>query len=617
MKGLKILLLFIIKTNLTLYSQHTITGTVKDESGHPLVAASVSLDHSSLATGTDSGGVFVIKNVTSGNNMMKISFLGYETISKNISVYGDMTLNFNMIEKSIITDKVIITAVRAAENAPVTKSSVSKDEIHTQNTGQDVPFLLALSPSAVSTSDAGAGVGYTSVGIRGTDETGINVTVNGIPINDAESHAVYWVDMPDIAASADNIQIQRGVGSSTQGAGAFGGTINFQTSGLNKKPYAELNNAYGSFNTLKNSLSFGTGLINEHFCFDGRLSKITSDGYIDRATSNLKSFYFSGAYYSDNSLLKIITFSGLEHTYQAWDGVPNYMLSTNRTYNPLGGYINQDGIVQYYNNQTDNYQQDNYQILYSRQMISDITLNSALHFTHGMGYYEEYEQAQNLATYGLDTIFLKNKTDTIASTDLIRRQWLDNVFYGFTGSLNYKGGKTNTIIGGGWNQYFGKHYGNVIWAQYMSDGEIGHQYYYSSGTKNDFNIFAKSTYSFNDRVTAFGDLQYRIITHAIKGVDDDPQPDGTTRDITQNHQFNFFNPKAGITYQLTSHFNFYGYIGIAHREPTRDDLVDATTGDPVPKPERLLDYETGVNVNFDLNNPIYPISISFPTQPIT
>lgn len=582
-----ILLAFLLCRYITIYSQYTVSGNVQDENGNPLFGANVSLDHTFYGTTTDSSGTFIIKEVTEGEYVLKVLYLGFDTYLKNISVHHSETFTIELVVKPYMADEVIVTAVRVTDDVPVTKSSVSHDEIHTQNTGQDVPFLLALTPSAVTTSDAGAGVGYTSIRIRGTDETGINVTVNGIPVNDAESHGVYWVDFPDIAASADHIQIQRGVGSSTQGAGAFGGTINFQTSELNNKSNAEITSDFGSFNTFKNSVSFGTGLINNHFCFDVRLSKITSNGYIDRAWSNLKSYYASGAYYSEYSLLKLITFSGVEQTYQAWDGVPDTVVNKDRTFNPLGEYFDKNGGVHFYNNQTDNYQQDNYQILFSHQFSPYLYLNTAVHFTHGKGYYEEYEQNQSLASYGLDTIFLNNKLDTISSTDLIRRQWLDNVFYGATGSLNYKFGKTNAMIGGGWNQYFGKHYGTLIWAQYMSNGQINQQYYYSDGTKTDYNAFTKITSQLSSNLSIYVDLQYRGIIHSIQGVNDD----GVTN-ISQSHQYQFFNPKVGLTYIINHKNKAYIYYGISHREPTWEDFVDAPAGQPV-KPEQLNDLEIG------------------------
>ncbi len=570
-----------------MFSQFSITGTVRDENGIALTGAAVTIDKTNTGTVTDSAGIFTIKKLVAGDYVLKISYMGFNTVIKQVRVDQNIRIAVDMTVQPLLTDEVIITAIRVDDNAPVTKDEVSRDVIHKENTGQDVPFLLALTPSSVTTSDAGAGVGYTSIRIRGTDETGINVTINGIPVNDAESHGVYWVDLPDIAASADNIQIQRGVGSSTQGAGAFGGTINFETSEPLKKAYGEISTNYGSFNTIKNSVSFGTGLINQHFCLDGRLSKITSDGYIDRATSNLESFYLSGAWYSENSLLKLITFSGVEHTYQAWDGVPDTVINKDRTFNPLGEYFDKNGGIHFYNNQTDNYQQDNYQILFSHSVSEHLFLNTALHFTHGFGYYEEYVQDQNLASYGLDTVFLNNRTDTVSATDLIRRQWLDNVFYGGTGSFKYKTDKVSILLGGGWNQYFGKHYGTLIWAQYFSNGQINQQYYYSDGTKTDYNIFTKITGQLVKNLDYYVDIQFRGITHNIEGV----YSDGVTN-ITQSHHYLFFNPKIGLSWAIDNNNKVYIYYGISHREPTWEDYVDTVNGE-VMKPEQLIDLEAG------------------------
>jgi len=570
-----------------LYSQYSISGYVKDDNGSSLSGASLEIEQSSIGTSTDTAGFFIINNLNKGDYILKVYYTGFRTVIKQLKLMQNLQITIEMTVQPYLTDEIVITAVRVDDNAPITKSSVSRDDIHIQNTGQDVPFLLSLTPSSVTTSDAGAGVGYTSIRIRGTDETGINVTINGIPVNDAESHGVYWVDLPDIASSADNIQIQRGVGSSTQGAGAFGGTINFETSEPVKKPYGEISSNFGSFNTVKNSISFGTGLINKHFCLDGRLSEITSDGYTDRAWSDLKSFYLSGAWYSEKTLLKIITFSGIEHTYQAWEGVPDTVINKDRTFNPLGEYFDKNGGIHFYNNQTDNYQQDNYQILFSHEISPFLFLNSSVHFTHGFGYYEEYVQNQNLASYGLDTIFLAGNKDTIASTDLIRRQWLDNVFYGVIGSLKYKVSKITALTGGGWNQYFGKHYGTIIWAQYMSNGQINQQYYYSDGTKTDYNLFTKITGTIINNLAFYLDLQYRGITHSIQGL----FSNGITN-ITQSHHYNFFNPKFGVSWTIDNKNKTYIYYGVSHREPTWEDFVDTINGE-IMKPEQLNDLEAG------------------------
>jgi iron complex outermembrane recepter protein len=589
MKKRFVLLAVLICRHLMMFSQYSVSGIVKDENGNALTGANVVIEHTYTGAITNLKGEFMLKGIQQGDHNLVISFLGFETVSKPVTVNNNVSLDIQLSRKAFLADEVIVQATRAESGTPVASSVVSQEDIHDQNAGEDIPFMLSLTPSAITTSDAGAGVGYTSLRIRGTDMTGINVTINGIPINDAESHQMYWVDLPDIAASADNIQIQRGVGTSTFGSAAFGATVNIQTLELNKNPYAEVDNAYGSFNTLRNSVSFGSGLINNHFTFDGRLSKITSDGYIDRAWSNLKSFYLSGSYYSGNSLFKINVFSGIEHTYQAWDGVPKDSLKTHRTLNGLGMYTDDFGRVQYYPNQTDNYQQDYAQMLFSHSFSSSLNINAALHYTKGKGYYEEYKESQNLLDYSMDTIFLPYH-DTITNTNLIRQKWLDNVFYGFTGSVNYTKRGFKVTLGGGWNQYYGKHYGTVIWAKHMDINQINHQYYNSNGTKNDFNIFAKTSYQLSDYLSLFADVQFRRITHAIAGTDD-----GDNINITQSHEYKFFNPKAGLTFTPNEHHSFSGFFGVGHREPTRDDFVDADVSNPVVRPERLNDLEIGYN----------------------
>jgi iron complex outermembrane recepter protein len=586
-KQLALLALFVCM-HLASFSQYSVSGTVKDESGNALQGANVKLEPPSYGSETDPQGAFVINNLKAGDYSLQVSYLGFETETLPLQVKGNVSLNVVLKNKQYLADDVIVRATRASENSPITKSTISREEIGRQNLGQDVPYLLDQTPSMVTTSDAGTGVGYTYFKIRGTDINRINVTMNGIPLNDAESYGVWWVDMPDIASSVDNIQVQRGVGTSTLGGGAFGASINLQTMGLHKIPYVEINNSFGSFNTMKNSVSLGTGLLNDHFAFDGRLSRVTSDGYIDRASSKLKSFFVSGAYYSGKSLLRLNISSGQEQTYQAWGGVPSDSLATNRTYNSMGQYTDAQGNIQYYKNQTDNYQQDHYQLLFSHSFTNALNLNAALHFSTGKGYYEEYKEGQSFGDYLLSDVVIGG--DTLTSTNLIRRKWLDNAFYGFTWSLNYVTDRLHTTVGGGVNQYYGKHYGNVIWAQYMSDGELDHQYYYNTGTKNDYNIFAKSTYLITDAFSVFGDLQFRGISHSLVGEDD-----GHFRDITQKHHFFFVNPKLGATITITKSNSVYAYFGVANREPSRDNFVDADPSKPMPTSERLLDYEFGFN----------------------
>jgi iron complex outermembrane receptor protein len=582
-----LLLALFLGQQMALFAQYSLSGTVTDESGSILVNANVQVDNSSPVE-TNSSGEFIISNLAKGDYNLRISHTDYAPYEQKITLTDHIKLTVKLTRSVFLSDEVIVHATRGSENAPLTQSRISKEELKARNLGQDMPYLMEMTPSMVSSSDAGAGVGYTNFRIRGTDHNRINITMNGIPVNDAESHGVWWVDLPDIASSVDNIQIQRGVGSSSLGAGAFGASINLQTNGLQKSAYAEIANSVGSFNTLKNSVSFGTGLIKQHFTFDGRFSRIVSDGFIDRASSNLKSYYLSGAYYTEKTLLKVNVFSGTEKTYQAWDGVPDNLISSNRTYNGLGEYMTfPDSSIHYYNNQTDNYWQDHYQALFSHSFSDKLTLNAAMHYTYGRGYYEEYKTNQDITAYKLDAVIVGS--DTLTTSNLVRRKWIDNDFYGATWSLNYRDDNLDASFGGGINEYDGRHYGRVIWAQYMSNGQPDHQYYYSDGTKTDFNIYAKANYNISQIFSVYGDFQYRHIRHSLNGEGDD----NDHADITQQHTFDFANPKAGFNIKLNENNKVYGFAGMSHREPSRDNFVDADPLQPSPKAETLLDYELG------------------------
>lgn len=595
MKKQLFLLALLFCGQLTMFAQYAVRGTVKDEKGNALIGANVVVDGTNYGVTTNLKGEFLLKSLQPGDYTIHFSYLGFEALQKPVSVKADMSIDAVLTAKIYMADEVIISAVRAGDNMPVTKSTIKKEDIAVRNLGQDIPYLMSLAPSVVTSSDAGTGIGYTNFRIRGTDLNRINITVNGIPLNDAESHGVFWVNMPDFASSVENIQIQRGVGTSSQGGGAFGATINLQTLSINKKPYAEIANSAGSFNSFKHSVSFGSGLIKDHFTFDGRLSKITSDGFIDRAWSKLKSFYVSGAYYTDKTLVKVNVFSGNEATYQAWDGIPSDILKTNRKYNGIGAYYDDNNQLKYYNNETDNYQQDHFQLHLSHAFSNALNVNLSAHYTIGKGYYEQYKDDDDLYKYRLNNVIIGN--DTITTSDIIRRKWLDNDFYGLTWSLNYTYENISAVLGGGWNQYYGEHYGRVRWAKFMSNGDMDHEYYYSDGTKNDFNVFAKATYKIADQLSAFGDLQLRRINQNLKGVDDKLLYDGNLRDISQKHDFTFFNPKAGLSFNMNESQSAYAYIGIAHREPNRDNFVDADPTKPAPKPEQLIDYELGYNFN--------------------
>ena len=482
-------------------------------------------------------------------------------------------------------------------------NNISGDEITSRNMGQDIPYLLQLSPSFVTTSDAGAGVGYTNFRIRGTDLNRINLTVNGVPLNDSESHGTWFVNMPDMASSLDNVQIQRGVGTSTNGAAAFGATINMQTNNLKKDAYGEYKTAFGSFNTYKNTVAAGTGLLNGKWTVDARLSKITSDGYIDRANSDLKSFFVSAGYYSENTVIKANIFSGLEETYQSWNGLPSEMLKTDRTYNSSGEYTDKNGTIQYYANQVDHYQQDHYQLHFSHKINQAWNVNASAHYTYGRGYYESYKDDEDLEDYQMQPITFGD--ELIESTNLVRRKWLDNDFYGLTYSLNYNENKSDFTFGGGYSVYDGDHFGKVIWAQHYGSANPNHEWYRGSGLKKDFNVFAKYNYQVAEKLNLFADLQYRKIDYKIEGIDDD------LRDLTQEHKFDFFNPKLGVFYQLANNQELYLSFAVANREPNRSNYTDADPEGKQPTYETLHDWELGYNyksTNFSFSANYYYMS---------
>lgn len=574
----KLVLLIGIIIPAFVFSQIKISGQIADEdTGAPLVGAHIQLNGiTSTHIVSDNRGAFVFENIPKGHYEIQVTYVGYQSFKQKLKLGENAHLSVDMKE-GLIGEEVVVTATRVDENSPAAYDNIGKAEIKKRNNGQDLPFIINNSPSVVVTSDAGNGFGYTGLRIRGSDMTRINITMNGVPMNDAESHGVYFVDLPDLASSLDNIQIQRGVGTSTNGAGAFGASINMQTTLLNDEAYAKYDGRVGSFNTIKNTVSFGTGLLKNNMAFDGRLSKINSDGYIDRATADLKSLYFSGGYYGEKDIIKFLILSGKEVTYQAWGGMPKASLDTNRTYNPYT-----------YDNEVDDYQQDYYQLHYTRTFTDKLSLNASLFYTRGKGYYEQYKDDRDFADYKLEDVIIGG--DTITSTDLIQRKWLDNHFYGTNVSMNYVDRKLEANVGFGWNQYDGDHYGRVIWAQYASNGNIRHEWYNNNGLKTDFNGFAKVNYAITPSLSAFGDLQYRYIKYNIDGIHDD------LRDISQEHEFNFINPKVGAVVHLGYLMKVYGSFAIANREPSRGNYRDADDNYQ-PKAEQLQDFEAGLRVN--------------------
>ena len=492
-----------------------------------------------------------------------------------IMLFAQLNKKFN---DTTLLFPIEVSAVRAADKAPFAKTNLTKKEIERNNLGQDLPFLLNQTPSIVINSDAGNGVGYTGMRIRGSDGTRINLTLNGIPYNDAESQGTFLVNLPDFSSSANSIQIQRGVGTSTNGAGAFGASINLSTNEVNNEFNAELNNSYGSFNTWKNTFKVSSGLIGKHFTIDGRLSNITSDGYIDRAKSDLKSYYFSTAYIDAKSSIRLNIFSGKEKTYQAWNGVSESDLKNNRTFNAAG----QEQPGKPYENETDNYTQTHYQLFFNHQFNPYWKANVTLFLTKGAGYYEQYKAGAKLLDYGVPN-YVDAAFNTIKKTDLIRRLWLDNDFYGTTFSVQHQKNNTQFTAGGGWNNYEGRHFGNIIWAKVTDAVPANFKWYNLTATKKDFSLFTKWTEQWGAHWQSYADIQVRSIQYNMNGFRNNPT-------LNVNNSYTFINPKAGITY---SNKNWQAYLSyaIAGKEPNRDDFEAGVANQP--KAETLYDTELG------------------------
>ncbi len=479
-------------------------------------------------------------------------------------------------------DEVLVKAVRVNATSPITHSNVTKKQLAKRNLGQDIPVLLNYLPSVVTTTDAGAGVGYTGIRIRGINAQSTNITINGIPYNDAESLGTFWVNLSDLASSVESLQLQRGVGTSTNGSGAFGASINVLTDAVSEKANGEISNAFGSYNTRKHTVKFSTGKINNHFEIAGRLSKINSDGYIDRASSDLKSYFLQGSYVDENTLIKAITFSGHEITYQSWNGLEDLdLLANNRTFNTAGMYTDEDGTIRFHKDEVDNYKQDHYQLHWNERYNNNWSTNLGLNYTKGRGYFEQYKEDESFDEYDLTEITIGN--ETINETDLIRRRWLDNNFYVVNAGANYKKNVLDMSFGLSYSSYIGNHFGEIIWARYASNSEIGDNYYNGQGKKKDFSLFTKATYRLSDKVSLYGDLQMRFVNYKTTGLTSD------RINLLVDEQYNFFNPKAGITYEFDTKNNLYFSYGRANREPSRSDFES----NPNIKPEQLNDFELG------------------------
>lgn len=584
------------------FSQTELRGKITDESGNPLPGASIVLLESREGAIADGQGQYSFNISQPGIYHLRATYVGFEEATRQVSVREGATqvvLDFTLQEASILLDVLTVQATRAGEKSPFTYSTVKKEELQRRNLGQDVPYLLDATPSVVVTSDAGAGIGYTGLRIRGSDPTRINVTVNGIPLNDAESHNVFWVDLPDFAASTEDIQIQRGVGTSTNGAGAFGATINLNSAQFNPEPFGEITGTAGSFGTWKSSVSFGTGALGNapnspihpfthspKLTLDGRLSRIVSDGYIDRASVDLKSFYLSGAYFSEKSSLRANVFSGHEITYQAWNGVPAQWANDEklRRFNVSG--TEKPGAP--HDNEVDDYTQTHYQLIFNRELSRNWHLNLTGHYTRGFGFFEQYKADESPARYLLQPPPCPDSVGA-CEYDYIRRRWLDNHFFGGIGALHFKSNsqRFQATLSGGWNQYLGDHFGEIVWGEYLEGAEPGHRYYLGTGDKRDLSFFTKIHYSFTPWMHAFADLQYRQVDYKITGTDND------LRETDASLAYHFFNPKAGFFFDVDEKITAYASFALANREPNRSDFTDAPQG-AQPRPERLLNTEAGL-----------------------
>ncbi|HQF28245.1 MAG TPA: TonB-dependent receptor [Bacteroidia bacterium] len=580
-------------------SAQIISGKITGEqTGLPIPDAEIFLQGSLLQTHSNAAGEFIINVGRTGACALLIRKIGFEDSPVSLTLQSNTTIKVQLKGGSIVTDEVNVSSTRAGTKSGMAYTNLNKEDIQKMNLGQDVPYVLQLLPSVVVTSDAGTGVGYTGIRIRGSDPSRINVTINGVPINDAESQGMYWVDLPDFASSAENIQVQRGAGSSTNGAGAFGGSINILSNSIPTAAYGASSNSFGSYNTIKNNVSFGSGLLKNNFAFEGRLSRIKSDGYVDRGASDLKSYYFSGGYYGKKTLIRFNMFSGKEITYQSWYGVPesrikndvtgmqNYIINNGLDEEDAANLLNSGRTYNYYtyDNQVDDYQQDYYQLLTSTSLSTNWIASLNFHYTKGKGIYEEFKKGQSLQDYLIDPVITTN--DTINESDLIRRKWLDNDFYGATWNITGNiGSNSKLLFGGAANQYAGAHFGEVVWAQFAGTSDIRHRYYDNDATKNDINAFVRYETSFN-KLHLFADAQVRSVNYKFTGLNDDGS------EGPQNDAMTFFNPKAGVSYDLKNHQEVYASVSVANKEPNRDDYVEST-GKSRPLAESLTDAELG------------------------
>jgi len=581
---------FMLFMAISAFAQHTIKGKVLDEKGNSLAGATVTVQNSSLGKTTDSSGSFLFDGLTKTHYTLKATYVGYETAVTQADV--DREIVVTLKSKSVSINEITVTSLRANDKSPIAFTNIDKESLSKNNLGQDIPYLLQCTPSLVITSDAGTGIGYTNFRIRGTDASRINITINGAPYNDADEQGAYWVDVPDLASSIENIQIQRGIGTSTNGAAAFGANINIQTNNYEPKGGGEISASYGSFNTQKATFKFSSGLLDKHWAIDARLSSITSDGYIDRGTTDMKSYMVQAGYYSDKTILKLITFGGKEKTYHAWNGVPKDSLATHRTYNSCG-YMGLDANGQplYYKDQTDNYIQTNYQLVGIHSFSPSLSINGALHYTRGDGYYEEYKLDQSFKKYSIATY--NSNGSIIENGDLVRQKKMGNDFAGAVFSLNYSGNKLSAQLGGAGNRYWGNHWGDVTYIKEYPTDIFPTEYYRNKVSKWDANIYAKANYELLDNLFVNGELQFRKVDYSVQGKNDKwDKNKSTMQNLDIKETFNFFNPKVGLLYRINTQNECYVSFAEANREPTRTNFTDASP-EKLPTSERLFDYESG------------------------
>ncbi len=603
------------------YSQYTFNGTLQNQAGEKLFFATVFFENTSFATSTDEKGRFELNDIPKGNYQLKITFIGYQGVRKNIEINSDLSLDIVLSGEIFQLDAIEIQANRVGSNSPFTATNMDKSQLQKENLGTDVPYILQWTPSMVVTSDAGTGIGYTGLRLRGSDQSRINVTINGVPLNDGESQNVFWVDLPDLMASVKNIQIQRGVGTSTNGAGAFGGTVSINTNETRINPYIDIASTIGSFNTRKLNINLGTGLVNNKYQVSGRYSSIKSDGFVDRASADLTSLAFSAARLSDKSSLRLNIMSGHEVTYQAWNGVPEAKLTDDKEkqnahfQNNIGSiYKSQFDSINYYNsgrsynyygyeNQVDDYRQTHVQLIHALAVNPKLKMKSTLYYTKGNGFFEEFKYNDKLSKYSIPN-FLDSIGNEVSKSNITRKRWLNNDLLGFLYDVDYQINKQFDLQAGlSLNKYVGDHFGQVINSNIpLPNFNLENRYYDNTGNKSDASMYLRAIYQKGEKLSIHGDLQFRKVDYKVGGIDND------LRLVNVEDDFLFFNPKLGINYQFQTNQNFYISFAMANKEPSRGDYVDQSFS-ANPQPENLQNLEAGYVLN--TNNTKFETNLYF------